>query len=313
MFGVAAAISQTPLQNFSIVCVEVQVIFLFCQSSLHAVAMKRCIADFKVRSRKRLLLWIITLLTILSLAVIGALVFFSLNARCLDGCLFNEDAMTSPSHDLETTVALAAAGIHRGEEPTKRVESHTTSTLTNNAVVKTEHVTFAITNSPAPPSSSNAARTILLDDKSTPSYRPTGVDFNTTRKHRVYLKEYTTIKGKVYLKSKLPKRFPSSSWLTVEFRDSRFMDAPSILIGKTVLELSNRRRSKVFSYAIICKKRELPRGSYSVSAVLNIGWKPKHKMEWIRRGDFFTDTHFNVKVSKFKKIYFRNVYLVKYM
>lgn len=274
--------------------------------------MKLCIADFKVRGSNRLVLWIITLLTILLLAVIGALVFFSLNARCPDGCSFNEDAMTSPSHDLETTAALAAAGIHRGEEPTKTVESRTTSTLINNAVVKTEHVTYAITNSSAPTSSSTAAKTVSLDDKSTPSYRPTGVDFYTTRKHRVYLKEHTTIKGKVHFKGNVPKQFPSRSWLTVEFRESRFMDAPSILIGKTVLELSNRRRSKVFSYAIICKKRELPRSSYSVSAVLNIGWKPKNKKNWIRRGDFFTDKYFNVKVKKFKKIYFRNVYLVKY-
>lgn len=293
--------------------------------------MKQYKVDFKVR-RNRLLLWLMVLLTILLLASIGTFVFLALNARYHFACLFEckqrgnpvprkqgpspvEDAVTLDDNNLKATTA---SWIQKEEESTKIVELRPTSTLETKVGIRNH--TYAITSAAAPPTTetgltdgnntSAEAKTDFNFGKSSTSLGPTSVADRTTRKPAVNRKGYVSVQGKIFLKGKIPKKFPANSWLIVKFKEDRYMDAPSILLGKTVLELSNHPRSKVISYTVTSKRYEMARSRYSVSAVLNMGWRSKEN--WIRKGDFFTDRYFNVNVNKLKKIYVRNMFLVKY-
>lgn len=292
--------------------------------------LKQSKGDIKVR-KNRLLLWLILLLSILLVAAVGAFVFLSLNARyrfaCVFGCKQRENPVageqrSSPTgaasnlavHSRKTTVA---SEIERAEEPTKKgPATRTTWTLKSRALVKTENDTITRYATPSTPSTdltggnntSAVAKTSLYVEKSTS--RPSPVTYRPTRKPRVHRKRYIRIRGKIFLKDKARKRFPLNSWLIVEFLENRYLDAPSILLGKT--DVSNRRRGKIISYTITCKRQELPRSSYSVSAVLNMGWKRTNENPWIRKGDFLTDTTYDVKVNKLKKVYYRNIHLVRY-
>lgn len=121
-----------------------------------------------------------------------------------------------------------------------------------------------------------------------------------------------TISGEIHFpQGKVPDSLPSPSYLEVEFEDVSMMDAPKTVLGKQTIELKNYKKGEKITYSISAEKPRDLHDFYSVSAVLNVGWKTSGD-EWIRRGDFQTDTVHDVKLEKAKDQYKRDIELVLY-
>lgn len=119
-----------------------------------------------------------------------------------------------------------------------------------------------------------------------------------------------TIHGELIFEGGAPDSLSPNSTLQVKFEDASLMDASSVLLGQTMVDLSSYVKTKNLKYEIKSKKPD-PHGRYSVSATLNMGWKA-NKDEWIRRGDYHTDTHHEVKIEEKKEDYRRDITLVGY-
>ena len=299
--------------------------------------MKKCTVVFKVR-KNHLLLWLLVVLTILLVATIGAFVFLSLSAKYHFASAFDckereipvaREQGSSPTELASATAVysvtstrtgISGSAIHTSEEPTQEGTARSEVAQKTAGVDKID-LDIPIIHSRTPPTASPnfadrkpsvAAKNRPNLQNSTSANLETLVTLHETRKQHLNQNAYISIRGKISFKGRAPKRFPRNSRLIVELLENRYADAPSIVHGKTVVNLSEYRRGKVLSYSITCKRPELPRTFYSVSAVLNVGWKPNNKHEWIRKGDFITDIYFGVRVNKFKRIYDRNIQLAKY-
>lgn len=119
-----------------------------------------------------------------------------------------------------------------------------------------------------------------------------------------------SVYGELIFGGGAPDSLPPNSHLLVKFEDVSMMDAPSVLLGKTMVDLSSYDKEKNLKYEIKSKKPDLG-GSYSISATLNMGWKA-NKDAWIKQGDYMTDTHYDVKIEDKKQVYRRDVTLVQY-
>ena len=117
-----------------------------------------------------------------------------------------------------------------------------------------------------------------------------------------------TLTGKVKFDGSSPDSIPPGSHLTVKFEDVSLMDAPSKIIGKAEVDVSNYKKGDDLTYTIKCKKQNLPHGN-SVSAVLNMGWEPDGD-HWIQKGDYLTDTTHRVKIEDGKDMYYADINLV---
>ena len=107
-----------------------------------------------------------------------------------------------------------------------------------------------------------------------------------------------------------PDRLPANSYLKVKLEDVSLMDASSVLLGETVVDLSSYNKATNLKFEIKCRRPD-PHGSYSLSAVLNMGWQADEN-SWIKQGDFHTDTHHDVKIENGKSEYKKDVTLVRY-
>ena len=105
------------------------------------------------------------------------------------------------------------------------------------------------------------------------------------------------------------------SFLSVKLEDTSRMDTSSIVLGK--YEELLQAGTKVgpghegLNYTIVCEKPKNPGPMYSVSAVLNVGWKANGE-EWIRKGDYFTDTVHDVDLNQETDPIVADVVLVHY-
>ena len=120
-----------------------------------------------------------------------------------------------------------------------------------------------------------------------------------------------TITGKMALpENDTPLKFPSGSYLLVKLEDVSMMDASSILCGQNEVDLLKYKKGQPLEYRIVCAR---PRHgvSFSVSAVLNNGWKGSGD-EWIRRGDYLTDTSFHVDLKKDQNEYRTDIHMIHY-
>lgn len=298
---------------------------------------------FKVR-KNRLLCWLIVLLSILLAVAIGMFVFLSLNAKyhfaCVMGCEQPEDpaahgqlratvatsvtAATQRSFSIKTS----ALEIRKSEKPTQKQAVSTKRTTT---VIKIDRDTIIRSRTPiirsSTPSTSASTNSVSGNVNKTETKSRSHGKFTTARRVTTpantlnlrssakprRLNNYINISGKIVFQSKAPKRLPRNSHLTVEFEDVSRMDAASILLAKTVVDLSQYRRGRPLFYTIICKRPELAHAFYSISAVLNVGWKQRDKIdEWIRKGDFFNDMFLRIHIKKGKSVYERNIQLIKY-
>ena len=91
------------------------------------------------------------------------------------------------------------------------------------------------------------------------------------------------------------------SHLTVKLEDTSRMDASPLLLAEQEQTLPAGTKlgsgSDGLNYTIVCEKPEKFAPTYSVSAVLNVGWKASGE-EWIRKGDYLTDTMHEVDLSQ---------------
>lgn len=105
------------------------------------------------------------------------------------------------------------------------------------------------------------------------------------------------------------------SYLTVKFEDTGMMDVASIVLGKQEQKLTERTNvgpgAVPLNYTIVCDKPEKLYSEYSVSAVLNVGWKASGD-EWLRKGDFMTDTIHTVDVTEESDHVVADIELVHY-
>lgn len=108
-----------------------------------------------------------------------------------------------------------------------------------------------------------------------------------------------------------PESIPPNSHLIVKFEDVSLMDAPSVRLGETQVDVTNYKKGEALMYSIKCPMPSVIAPDYSVSAVLNIGWEPDAD-SWIRKGDYLTDTRHPVHLVEGVNVYKVDVELVKY-
>ena len=109
-----------------------------------------------------------------------------------------------------------------------------------------------------------------------------------------------------------PDVLPANSHLTVKFEDVSLMDAPSVKIGESVVDVTNiYKKGEPLMYSIKCPKPSPIHFSYSVSAVLNVGWKADGN-SWIRKGDYLNDTSHHVEIETGKNVYKMDIEVIKY-
>ena len=91
------------------------------------------------------------------------------------------------------------------------------------------------------------------------------------------------------------------SFLSVKLEDTSMMDASAVLLGEDNQSLPVGTKlgpgSEGLNYTIVFKKPENLGPQYSVSAVLNVGWKPSGD-KWIKKGDYLTDTVHDVDLRQ---------------
>lgn len=289
-----------------------------------------CEINYEMR-KNRLFLWLAVLLTILLVLAIGVFVFLALNAKyqyvCLFDCQQQEGVIGRGQGSLSSETASIAT-VTTAVSQTRSTETAMSEKTTLESKIPTEmsrntKAPFTIDQnltirsekpSTVSPAFVNRKTTNSVTSNSTSLPVLTQVNLHNTRKPRVNVKKYIKIRGNISFIGKAQKRFPRNSRLIVEFKEDLRSDGPSILLAKTAVDLSSYRKGKTLSYTISCKMPKFAHESYSVSAVLNVGWKPRrNKNEWIRRGDYFTDTFFDVHISKHKRLYIKHIQLIKYI
>lgn len=124
----------------------------------------------------------------------------------------------------------------------------------------------------------------------------------------------STIKvtGKITLPSSAPASLPKNSYMKVSLQDVSIADAASVKLGESEVSLANYKKGEPVEYSIECPMPAHVNPFNSVSAVLNVGWKPDPKgHSWCRKGDFITDTNFAVDLEKNKKEYKVDFHLIE--
>ena len=126
-------------------------------------------------------------------------------------------------------------------------------------------------------------------------------------------KEIMEITGKNNLYGRLCARCISSSFVfNNKFEDVSSMDAPSVKIGESVVDVTNMYwKGEPLILTIKCPKPSPTQPDYSVSAVLNVGWKPDGN-SWIRKGDYLNDTMHHIPLEVEKDSYKMNIEVIKY-
>ena len=112
-------------------------------------------------------------------------------------------------------------------------------------------------------------------------------------------------------KGQEPNDLPSPSFLEVKFEDVSLMDAASTVLGRQMIDLKDHKKGDKITYSIEVEEPNELHSFYDVSAVLNVGWK-QTKEAWIRKGDYYTDTSFSVKLEEKTGKYERDIELVRY-
>ncbi|XP_028396357.1 uncharacterized protein LOC114520312 [Dendronephthya gigantea] len=103
------------------------------------------------------------------------------------------------------------------------------------------------------------------------------------------------------------------SFFTVKLEDTSLMDASAVVLGKyeQLLPLGTKLGPEGLNYTIIFEKPKHLGPMNSLSAVLNVGWKPTGD-EWIRKGDYFTDTFHPVDLKQETEPIVSDIVMVHY-
>ena len=119
-----------------------------------------------------------------------------------------------------------------------------------------------------------------------------------------------TISGEIVFEGGAPNSLPEPSVLTVDFEDVTYEDAPSITMGKFEMDLKDYRPDVPLRYSITTEiSKEW--AAYAVSAVINVGWIAEGD-EWIRLGDYLSDTEHRVHIYPGQQEYTMDIRIVHY-
>jgi len=94
-----------------------------------------------------------------------------------------------------------------------------------------------------------------------------------------------------------PTSFPTNSTLVVKFEDTSRMDAAAVTLGRIERDLAGHTGTIEYSLEAT-KPTDLQTAHYgfTVSATVNMGWKPRGQ-EWIKQGDWLTTTSHPVSLT----------------
>ena len=107
-----------------------------------------------------------------------------------------------------------------------------------------------------------------------------------------------TIRGKITFDKK-PGKLPQNSCLHVSLKDTAIQDSSSTTYEEKVIDLSNVEIIDSYYFKIKARKPKRIHDSYSMNAVLNVGWCPKtSSAKWIKQKDYLTTAVHNVNFSK---------------
>ena len=117
----------------------------------------------------------------------------------------------------------------------------------------------------------------------------------------------------IFPEDNVPDSLSNSSQLKVEFSDISIMDAPKTVLGSVLVDLKNYVKGTPLQYSITTKKPQALHDFYSVSAVLNVGWKPTEGGdEWIRHKDYLNDTMHSISLKENQNEYEKDIEVVYY-
>lgn len=120
------------------------------------------------------------------------------------------------------------------------------------------------------------------------------------------------VTGKISLPASAPETLPKNSYMKVSLQDVSIACGPSKKLGESEVSLKNYKKGTPIEYVLECPKPSEIHPFNSVSAVLNVGWKPDPKGDsWCRKGDFVTDTNFAVDLEDNKKDYKVDFHLIE--
>ena len=107
-----------------------------------------------------------------------------------------------------------------------------------------------------------------------------------------------TMTGQIVFEGGAPSSLPSRSGLIVKVKESSPMDASSKDLGTYSLSLYDYTPGTPleFQFQVPVSDENNGYGFFSLSAVINVGWTP-HRDEWIRKGDYLSDTAHDVIVE----------------
>ena len=121
-----------------------------------------------------------------------------------------------------------------------------------------------------------------------------------------------TISGEIIFEGGAPDCFPEPSLLSVDFEDTTLQDMPPITMETFQVELNDYRPGVPLKYSITTKIPESNKWpTYEVSAVINVGWIPDG-YQWIRIGDYLSDTVHRVFINPVEHEYIRDIRVVHY-
>ena len=110
-----------------------------------------------------------------------------------------------------------------------------------------------------------------------------------------------------------PKSLSDSSQMKVEFSDTSRADAPSVVLGSTLVDLTSYKNGTPLEYSITASKPQFLNDFYSVSAVLNVGWKPDvGGNEWLRKNDYLNDTMHTISLKPDQNEYEKDIEVIHY-
>ena len=119
------------------------------------------------------------------------------------------------------------------------------------------------------------------------------------------------VSGDIFI-TNAPDSFPTPSVLTVKLSDVSLMDASSVTLAAVKIDVDKiYEKGKPLHYSISFQMPSDIGPDHEVEAVLNVGWTSSGD-EWIRRGDYLTDTMHQVELRSNQKNYNRDIKLVLY-
>lgn len=120
------------------------------------------------------------------------------------------------------------------------------------------------------------------------------------------------VSGKILFPAPI-RKLPVPSCLRIKLKDMTLQDVPSIVVKEMQIDVSGQNIGTEYQYELETKKPVELWREYAVEAVLNNGWcKAKDQDQWIRPGDYLTDTSFRVDITDSEDSFVKDFSIICY-